>query len=41
MAKFFKRIGTSKTKYALEIMIEKVELKLAVPTRVSITLKRG
>ena len=41
MAKYFKRIGTKAEKYAVEINIEKVELKLATAARISVTFQRG
>ena len=41
MAKYLKRVGTTPERYAVEIQLENVELKLLKPARVSVMFKRG
>lgn len=41
MAKYIKRIGTKAEKYAVQIDLEKVEMKLATAARVSVSFTRG
>lgn len=41
MAKFLKRIGTTAEKFALELILDKVEMKIVKDARVSISFKRG
>lgn len=41
MAKYLKRIGTTPEKYAVQIVLDKVELKLATAARITVAFKRG
>jgi len=41
MSKFFSRIGTTASKFMVELHLTKVELNLIQQCRISLTLKRG